>query len=102
MDEAAAILGNVRTRPAAATRPGANRGVWRLLHRMDAEDAHPPSDRRIAELAARQHGVVARRQLAALGLGEGRSRSGLRAGRLHRVHRGVYAVGHPSCPAMGG
>lgn len=47
----------------------------------------------MATLAGRQHGVVARRQLAALGM----SREGIatRLGRrhLHEVHRGVYIVG---------
>jgi very-short-patch-repair endonuclease len=51
-------------------------------------------DARIARMASRQHGVVSTRQLLAIGL----SRSGIarRAaiGRLHRLHRGVYAVGH--------
>ncbi len=45
----------------------------------------------MAALAAQQYGVVAARQLAL-------SRAGIvrrvRAGRLHRLHRGVYAVGH--------
>jgi very-short-patch-repair endonuclease len=48
----------------------------------------------MAELAARQHGVVARRQLAALGVSETMVRDRLGAGRLVRIHRGVYAVGH--------
>jgi predicted transcriptional regulator of viral defense system len=58
-------------------------------------------DAEIAALAARQHGVVARRQLEALGLS--RSAVGRRAGdgRLHRIHRGVYAVGHPILQANG-
>jgi very-short-patch-repair endonuclease len=54
-----------------------------------------PPDSKIAEVAARQHGVVTHRQILETGL----SRSGvgkrLKAGRLHRLHRGVYAVGHP-------
>ena len=47
----------------------------------------------IAGLAARQHGVVARRQLSTRPRAAGDRPSG-RAGRLHPIHRGVYAVGH--------
>ncbi len=57
----------------------------------------PPSDEidpAIAALADRQYGVVSREQLTALGLGRGRIDSRLAAGRLFRLHRGVYAVGH--------
>jgi very-short-patch-repair endonuclease len=48
----------------------------------------------VAELATRQHGVVAKRQLVALGVGPGAIKHRLGVGRLHRVHAGVYAVGH--------
>ncbi|HVW47062.1 MAG TPA: AbiEi antitoxin N-terminal domain-containing protein [Solirubrobacterales bacterium] len=48
----------------------------------------------LAELAARQHGVVATRQLDALGYSKSSVAKAASAGRLHRVHRGVYAVGH--------
>lgn len=51
-------------------------------------------DELIATLAERQHGVVARRQLLALGVGEEAVEVRLRSGRLHRLHAGVYAVGH--------
>ena len=54
-----------------------------------------PLDAEIARLASRQHGVIATRQLAALGLARGGVARRAQAGRLHRVHRGVYAVGHP-------
>jgi putative AbiEi antitoxin of type IV toxin-antitoxin system/uncharacterized protein DUF559 len=42
----------------------------------------------------RQHGVVSARQLAGLGLSGDAIATRARAGRLHRLHRGVYAVGH--------
>jgi very-short-patch-repair endonuclease len=58
-------------------------------------------DAEIAALAARQHGVVATRQLAALGLPQRAVSHRAAAGRLHRVHRGVYAVGHPILTANG-
>jgi very-short-patch-repair endonuclease len=51
-------------------------------------------DAAIAHLAGRQHGVAARRQLLGLGLGSRSIEHRLECGRLHPVHRGVYAVGH--------
>ena len=53
-----------------------------------------PVDALIAALAATQHGVVAFAQLVALGLSRQSIGRRVRAGRLHRVHQGVYAVGH--------
>src|SRR3954470_14934833 len=50
---------------------------------------------RLAELARRQHGVVARRQLLAIGFSESAIARRVRAQRLHGVYAGVYAVGHP-------
>jgi hypothetical protein len=52
-------------------------------------------DREISALASAQHGIVARRQLVAFGLSAQTIDRRLRRGRLHLVHRGVYAVGHP-------
>jgi hypothetical protein len=57
-------------------------------------ERQPHPDALVAELAARQHGVVARRQLVALELGHRAIDYRLAAGRLHPVHRGVFAVGH--------
>jgi Transcriptional regulator, AbiEi antitoxin/AbiEi antitoxin C-terminal domain len=56
--------------------------------------AESGADRLIAALAQRQHGVVGRRQLLELGLGRRAIGHRLASGRLHRLHRGVYAVGH--------
>lgn len=57
-----------------------------------AVSAHHP----LADLAARQHGVVSIRQLEALGYSRATVSRAARMGRLHRLHRGVYAVGHKS------
>ena len=54
---------------------------------------HP--DRLISELAARQHGVVGRRQLLARGLKAHAIDDRIRRGALHHLYRGVYALGHP-------
>ncbi|MGI9098044.1 MAG: type IV toxin-antitoxin system AbiEi family antitoxin domain-containing protein [Solirubrobacteraceae bacterium] len=45
-------------------------------------------------MAADQHGVVSARQLQAAGLNRPAVQVRVRNGRLHPVHRGVYAVGH--------
>src|SRR4051794_35365115 len=58
------------------------------------ERRQPPRDLAIAALAGRQHGVVSLAQLVNLGLSPEAVRSRVASGRLHRVHRGVYAVGH--------
>jgi very-short-patch-repair endonuclease len=52
-------------------------------------------------LTGRQHGVVTRRQLLALGMPSGTIRGRLRAGRLHRLWPGVYAVGRPDVGRLG-
>ena len=54
----------------------------------------------LARLAASQHGVVARGQMRAIGMGNDAIDHALAVGRLHRVFRGVYAVGHPNIGAQ--
>jgi hypothetical protein len=56
---------------------------------------------RIGRLAERQHGVVALRQLQLLGLSKSAVSRRARGGRFHRIHRGVYAVGHPKLTGYG-
>jgi len=64
-------------------------------HREECEvRGPPPSDAAIATLAARQHGVVAARQLRPLGVSKDELAWRVRRRRLIRLHRGVYAVGH--------
>lgn len=51
-------------------------------------------EREVARIAGKQHGVVTVAQLRAAGVGGNGITRRLRCGRLHRLHRGVYAVGH--------
>jgi Transcriptional regulator, AbiEi antitoxin/Protein of unknown function (DUF559) len=55
----------------------------------------------IARLAERQHGVVSLPQLQSLGLGKAAVSRRTQAGRLTRIHRGVYAVGHGRLTGQG-
>lgn len=52
-------------------------------------------------LVRKQHGVVTRGQLIDLGLSEAAIRHRLACGRLHRLMRGVYAVGRPEVEERG-
>jgi very-short-patch-repair endonuclease len=51
-------------------------------------------DTALSRLASSQHGVVTTRQLLGIGLSYEAMSKRAKAGRLHRIHRGVYAVGH--------
>jgi very-short-patch-repair endonuclease len=62
---------------------------------------HAAREREIADLAARQHGVVAVWQLTALGFTYREIRYRATIGRLHRIHRGVYAVGYATLTPKG-
>lgn len=67
------------------------------LDLVGAYDPFQPARQRrheLAGLATRQHGVVARRQLASIGFSPEEIKGMLAARRLQRIHRGVYAVGH--------
>jgi predicted transcriptional regulator of viral defense system len=66
--------------------------VWSLGVNSPTEVTTP--DVRLARLAAPQHGVVTIAQLLAAGLDRNAIKYRRRVGRLHLLHRGVYAVGH--------
>jgi hypothetical protein len=55
-------------------------------------------NKRAWELAGRQHGIVARRQLLALGFNSREIEHRVGRGRLHVVMRGIYAV--PGAPTL--
>lgn len=54
----------------------------------------------LAHLGGRQHGIVTRQQLLALGFSQTMIDARIRGGRLHVVHRGVYLVGHTAEPPL--
>lgn len=49
----------------------------------------------VAAIAARQHGVISAKQLRDAGISKDAIRRRVRQGHLHRLHKGVYAPGHP-------
>lgn len=66
---------------------------------MEGKVATPELE--LAEIASRQHGVISTAQLHGLGLDERAIKLRVASARLHRVHRGVYAVGHRSLSLQG-
>src|SRR6476659_905121 len=60
--------------------------------RIAALDAE--AGEKLALLATEQHGVAGRSQLLALGFTRNKIQKRIDEARLHRIHRGVYAVGH--------
>ena len=77
-----------------------HQGEWRLPGAQDPQGATQPDvapgrpDLDVARLAARQHGIVTARDLAAFGITGPMVTVRVRRGQLHPVFRGVYAVGH--------
>ncbi len=51
-------------------------------------------DSALTRIAERQHGLVTRAQLGECGLSPNAIALRIKRGQLHRIHRGVYAVGH--------
>lgn len=58
-------------------------------------------DRLISEIAERQYGVIELAQLFYIGLTYDQVDYRVKIGRLHRIHQGVYAVGHQDLSAEG-
>ena len=71
-------------------------GVQQQENRAPLEVVHP--DVRLADLAARQHGVVSRAQLRVIGLSDSAIRHRVAVKRLHRIHTSIYAVALPLLP----
>jgi hypothetical protein len=102
-----ATLADMPPDPPAPTAPPppAPNVACRILRRSDAksdkqrgEEAGDHPDVLVAKLAARQWGVVAAGELEACGLSPTEIRTRVRRGFLHRMHHGVYVVGHAFPP----
>jgi very-short-patch-repair endonuclease len=68
---------------------------------MRKERTTPGPDARVARLAGRDHGVLTASELIGCGLTPTGIHRRLQAGRLHRLYRGVYAVGHAALSRAG-
>lgn len=73
--------------------------MWSLTGDIARKRSTP--DQRIAWQSARQHGVITIAQLLDAGLSYDAVRARASSGKLHRVYRGVYAVGHRRLPIEG-
>jgi predicted transcriptional regulator of viral defense system len=61
-------------------------------------NVHSP---RVPELVKRDHGVLTTHELLARGLTRAGIHQAAKTGRLHRLHHGVYAVGHAALSREG-
>jgi hypothetical protein len=68
--------------------------------RSRADETYTP-DARAADFAAAHDGVASIAQLAGCGLDRDAIKVRVDRGVLHRIHRGVYAVGHPGISRRG-
>ena len=66
--------------------------MWSITWRIAKE--HSTVDQKIAWFADRQHGQITAGQLHRCGVSDFAIYHRCRTGRLHRMYRGVYAVGH--------
>ena len=80
--------------------PAPSRNACRVCRDIpDKPDTRP--DVRVARAAAGQWGVLSLDELFACGLSRGAVSDRVLSGRLHPIHRGVYAVGHRKLPLEG-
>jgi very-short-patch-repair endonuclease len=92
MGEGATNTGDEGERVTNTGNQGERDWSWRLSQPMVYKPAN--TDRLIVVFAAKQHGVISTAQLEAAGLTRAAIAKRVKAARLHRLHRGVYAVGH--------
>lgn len=81
-------------RPGASSPPTSPDPTVRAPRSTSPSRSRPPTFDQIADrLAARQHGVLTRQQLAGAGVSKGTIDRRLESGQLKPIHRGVYLVG---------
>jgi very-short-patch-repair endonuclease len=80
---------------------GARAASGDLCTYVGAKSARPDPDAVAAGIAARQHGVISLTQLRYAGLTRRAIGRRVASGKLYRIHRGVYAVGHPGLSREG-
>jgi very-short-patch-repair endonuclease len=81
--------------------PSDGRKTSSRLAKSGHRSARGRLDQLIVAIARKQHGVIALWQLLTLGLSASAVRERVAAGRLHRIHQGVYAVGRPDVTIKG-
>ena len=79
----------------------ANIGQMEVSSGIEVLEGHRSRTKRASDLAARQFGAIARRQLLQLDFSPERIQSWVKRGRLHRTFPGVYAVGRPGLATEG-
>lgn len=72
-----------------------------ISHAIGRKSCVQQPEELIGEIASRQHGVVGLWQLLAVGLSRRMVQLRVGKGALHRIHAGVYAVGHRALSADG-
>ena len=85
----------------AGERASEHTEAWRIVREERTGTATRRREQALAALAGDQDGVVSRVQLQALGLSRTAIAHRLAQKRLHRVHLGVYAVGHAGITTRG-
>ena len=89
------LIYEMRSLGAAGERVGASRLSVAPYPDMSRKRRRARSGDRLWRLAAKQHGVVSRKQMRFVGTTDDVIDHAVAVGRLHRVFRNAYAVGHP-------
>src|SRR4051794_35776112 len=84
-----------------ASLPATSPAPPRVEGRLNRDSRGSVVPRRVGEVATRQRGVIAHRQLVSLAVSQDQITRWIDGGRLLHLHEGVYAVGHHALPRGG-